>query len=693
MIAIIRGFSWRDGLFSLKSFAAAVLALYIAFELDLAQPSWSITTVYVVSQPLAGMVLAKSLYRVLGTVIGAVVSLVLVALFSNAPELFCLALALWIGAGTAVAIYLRDAPQAYVGTLSGYSAAIIGLPAALAPETAFDFAVARCLEIILGIACATLVHHLVFPRRAGAALADALSSTLPTMARWAGDRLSAESAEAEIQTDRRRMIAAVVSLEQLRVFANLDTPAVRAADSLVRLFEAKLLSLLAHLVSVHDRILLLRQRDPQQVERLRPLLQMTKAHIAAWTAPATPDDSRREAGDGTRIQAELDAAQPSRQELESTPNAFLVRNILLRLQDIIDIWRDAVWIRTHMGLGVLPPTREAAPSFQPYREPALALTGGIVAALTIVLVSLFWIYSAWPNGATAVTFAGIMCAIMGARDNPAAGALVFFRMTVVAAVISAAYLFVLLPRLDTFAALAVALAPLYLVCGLLLTVPQAIPMVIPLVFVAGGLIGISNQMTYDFEAFANNALGYLVGVGFGAISLALFRPFGREVAATRMIRGLLRDLSRVATAATPETRTAYESRTFDRINALLAQLDPETPRYGQSVQGGFAALRVGLNILILRRELPHAPPDVADAIERALAGLSAAFRATLSGRASASVAPLLESARHRALSAEGDLLVVADALNGIQTTLEQHGGFFFGDRRLASRSVSEAATA
>jgi uncharacterized membrane protein YccC len=313
--------------------------------------------------------------------------------------------------------------------------------------------------------------------------------------------------------------------------------------------------------------------------------------------------------------------------------------------------------------------------------------------LTIVLASLFWIYSAWPNGATAVTFAAIMCAIMGARDNPAAGAVMFFRMTIVGAVIAAAYLFVLLPTLDTFAALVVALAPLYLACGLLLTVPRAIPMVIPLIFVAGGLISISNQMTYDFEAFANNALGYLVGIGFGAVSLALFRPFGREVAATRLIHGVLRDLAHVATAATPETRAAYESRTFDRINALLAQLDPETPRYGQSVQGSFAALRVGLNILVLRRELPHVPGDVARSIEGALTGLSGAFRAALSGRASVSPAPLLEAARARALSAEGDLLIVADALYGIQNTIEQHEGFFFGDRRLARRSVGEAATA
>jgi Fusaric acid resistance protein family len=66
-----------------------------------------------------------------GTLIGAIMSLVLVELFSNSGELFCVALALWIGGATFVSIYLREAPQAYAGMLAGYSAAIVGLSAAL----------------------------------------------------------------------------------------------------------------------------------------------------------------------------------------------------------------------------------------------------------------------------------------------------------------------------------------------------------------------------------------------------------------------------------------------------------------------------------------------------------------------------------------------------------------------------------
>jgi uncharacterized membrane protein YccC len=64
MLQIVQQFTWRHALSSVKTFVAAMLALYIAFRLNLSQPNWSVTTVYVVSQPFAGMVLAKSLYRI-----------------------------------------------------------------------------------------------------------------------------------------------------------------------------------------------------------------------------------------------------------------------------------------------------------------------------------------------------------------------------------------------------------------------------------------------------------------------------------------------------------------------------------------------------------------------------------------------------------------------------------------------------
>lgn len=676
MLQIIRQFSWRDGIFSVKTFVAAMLALYIAFRLNLSQPSWSVTTVYIVSQPFAGMVLAKSLYRVLGTLIGAVMSLVLVALFSNAPELFCLALALWIGLGTFVSIYLRDVPEAYVGMLSGYSAAIIGLPAALAPDTAFDFAVARCLEIMLGIACAALMHHVVLPQRAGDALRKALDATLPGMARWAGDALRGEGSEATGLADRKRIISNVVALDALRVFASLDTPALRAVDAVIRQFEGKLMSLLALLMSVYDRFALLQRRGSAAADRLQPLLLRAAAHIAASAGAKTPDEARRDIEAEHALKAEIDAQLPSSHALRADPDGFLMRSTLLRLGDVLTLWREAVWIRTHISVGLHPPQSDPAPGFRPYRDVTLAVVGAVISTVTVLAASAFWILSAWPNGPTAVTFAGIMCAIMGARDNPAAASAMFLKMSVVGAVIAAIYLFAVLPQLSTFAALVIALAPFYLACGLLLTSSAAVPFTMPLIFVGGGLIGLSNVMTYDFAAFANNAIGYVIGIGIGAAALGLLRPLGTGWAVQRLMRGMFGDLAHVCGAGVTYQRSAFESLMFDRINALFMRLDPMVTEQRAMLQASLAGLRIGLNALALRTLL--LPPEAMSSAQDILAALAAYFGDKRRGRDPDLPLAVLETARGRILALEDDALLTraAEALYNIETTLQQHAGVF-----------------
>ncbi|MCO6704981.1 FUSC family protein, partial [Streptomyces sp. CHB9.2] len=55
-------------LFAGKTLFAAGLALWLAFRFSLEQPVWACMTVMIVSQPLSGMVLAKGLFRLLGTI-------------------------------------------------------------------------------------------------------------------------------------------------------------------------------------------------------------------------------------------------------------------------------------------------------------------------------------------------------------------------------------------------------------------------------------------------------------------------------------------------------------------------------------------------------------------------------------------------------------------------------------------------
>src|SRR3954471_9436885 len=118
---------WRDWLFSVRSFAAAMLALWLALWHDLPRPYWAVGTVYIVIQPLSGALRAKALARFLGTLAGAAFAVAAVPNRVDAPPLLILVLALWVAGCTMGALY-DPTPRSYAFRLAGYTAALIAFP-------------------------------------------------------------------------------------------------------------------------------------------------------------------------------------------------------------------------------------------------------------------------------------------------------------------------------------------------------------------------------------------------------------------------------------------------------------------------------------------------------------------------------------------------------------------------------------
>jgi len=161
-------------IFAAKTTASGLIALLVAFTFNLDQPYWALLTVFIVSQPLQSrQVLAKSLYRIIGTVIGAAVALLFVALFAQERVLFLGALALWIGVCAFGSQYARNF-AAYSFVLSGYTVAIVGIPGALDAGNAFYIATGRVTEVCLGIILAATVNHIILPSSLGPQLWQAV---------------------------------------------------------------------------------------------------------------------------------------------------------------------------------------------------------------------------------------------------------------------------------------------------------------------------------------------------------------------------------------------------------------------------------------------------------------------------------------------------------------------------------------
>src|SRR6185312_11610484 len=142
---MLKRLGFPEAIFSINSFVAAMLALYIAFSIGLPRPYWAMLTVYITVQPLSGALRSKAVYRVLGTILGGVAAVVLVPNLVNSPAVLSVALASWVGFCLYISLLDRT-PRSYMFLLAGYTAAIIGFPSVDAPQTIFDTALNRVEE-------------------------------------------------------------------------------------------------------------------------------------------------------------------------------------------------------------------------------------------------------------------------------------------------------------------------------------------------------------------------------------------------------------------------------------------------------------------------------------------------------------------------------------------------------------------
>jgi uncharacterized membrane protein YccC len=147
-------------LFALRLWASVCLSYYVAFALELSEPSWAATTAALSCQPVLGTSLRKSAFRMVGTVVGAIGIVILAAFFRQDPVAFLVGLALWCAASAFVATLLRNF-AAYAAALSGYTAAILAIdvlgPVGSTNGIVVIFAINRAVEICIGIVCAGVV--------------------------------------------------------------------------------------------------------------------------------------------------------------------------------------------------------------------------------------------------------------------------------------------------------------------------------------------------------------------------------------------------------------------------------------------------------------------------------------------------------------------------------------------------------
>jgi uncharacterized membrane protein YccC len=238
------------------------------------------------------------------------------------------------------------------------------------------------------------------------------------------------------------------------------------------------------------------------------------------------------------------------------------------------------------------------------------------------------------------------------------------------AVCAAIVLFAVLPQLETFAGLSMAMA-LYLVpVGMLMA--QASPAMFALVAAMSGnfvpLLAPANPMSYDTVHFYNTALAIVAGSGVAALSFRLLPPLSPAFRVERLLEMTLRDLRRLATANVGRVPADWEGRIYQRLVAMPDEAEPL-----QRAQL-LAALSLGRQIIELRRVAPQLglASDLDAALEPFAQGNSAAAVARRE-RLDRRLASLIESDPQTLmiLHSRARILLICDALM-------QHRAYFDG---------------
>jgi uncharacterized membrane protein YccC len=169
------GFPLASWAFAFRVWIAIVVALYVAFWLQLEAASSAAVCVGILAFPTRGQALEKAGFRFFATVIGVAVSILLVGAFSQTRDLLLLAFAAWVGL-CVYAAYVSDGNRAYAAVLSGYTVAIVAIQEIDAPQHLFETGFARGAAITMGIAVIAVVNDLLAAPDRHVGLADELVS-------------------------------------------------------------------------------------------------------------------------------------------------------------------------------------------------------------------------------------------------------------------------------------------------------------------------------------------------------------------------------------------------------------------------------------------------------------------------------------------------------------------------------------
>jgi uncharacterized membrane protein YccC len=610
-------------LFVVKTLLAFYITGWLAMRLELSQPSTAMITTIIVANRQTGLVLAKSFYRAIGTLAGAVAAFLIVGLFPQERVLFLGALSLWIGFCSGGAALYRNF-KAYSFVLAGYTAAIIAIPVIDHPPDVFDSAVARISEVLLGLLVSGAISDTVLPSHMRDVLRKQSREQFAHFMQFVQRATGGKIARGDIEHAHLRFVRDAIALEDLRSSVIFEDPEARARSGHLLLLNQCFMAASTSLQSLHHLIDRL-QRNGRDVPA-NALIELYAPLGVALDAPISA---------GTNARSLLPRLEAARKTMDA--QAPVMRDSLVSGRDARDfdtgaslLHRFTEELYTYVDTAALlqAPGRIASSAEKVrfthgrnYYEAGLAM---VRTTLTMSALAIFWIISAWPYGASAMLLATIFAGLSASAPDPNKAVNVTFIGWALGMTAGFICEFSVLPQMDGFLLLVAATAPFAMIGIVMMMWPA-----LTVVGVGYGLgftyiLALKNQMVFDPVHFVNDMVAQFAGLSAAAVAFLLLPPtLGKPWFRRRQFEHLRNQVSVAAQAPLPGLANRFESVNHDLFAQIVAQTEPGTKDSRELVAWALAINETGRALIQLRSDM--AVGQWPEEVKRAIAPAMDAF--------------------------------------------------------------------
>ena len=208
---------------SIKTALAMTISYGIALSMGWGEPMWAGFAVAFISLATIGQSLNKAALRMSGTLLAALIALILIALFSQERWLFMVFLSSWVGFCTYM---MGGRKNQYLWHVGAFACVIICMDGGVDPINAFDTAMLRTQETGLGILVYSLVAIFIWPINSRAEFAAAtckLASTQQQLYQVYMKLMHSQENVKEAQVLRMQMLQEQNHFQQLLGAAETDS--------------------------------------------------------------------------------------------------------------------------------------------------------------------------------------------------------------------------------------------------------------------------------------------------------------------------------------------------------------------------------------------------------------------------------------------------------------------------------------